>query len=50
MMFWLTMSVNLLAAETKTDPELFKALQQSLTQPGLAGVLTTAQQQGTPAP
>ncbi len=50
MMFWLALSVNLLATETKTDTERLKVLQQSLQQPGLVGLLATAQQKGSPAP
>jgi hypothetical protein len=50
MMFWLAVSVNLLAAETQIDTERLKVLQQSLQQQGLVGLLATAQQNGSPAP
>jgi len=52
MMFWLAVSLNLFAQETPTanETELLQVLQQSLQQPGLAGVLTTSQQKGLPAP
>jgi len=50
MMLWLARSVNLLATENQTDTERLQVLQQSLQQPGLAGLLAIAQQQGSPTP
>jgi len=50
MMLWLSLSVSLLAQETKTETASLNALQQSLQSSGLAGLLTTVQSQGIAAP